>query len=87
MHRTDLTAKALKAEAIRLGARYMAHDGTIDCNLWLPDGRVLIVDWKTPGADLTPSQSKLVAAGWPIRFVSTPEQLHRLLAESPAVAR
>lgn len=80
LHRVDNTAKALTAEAKRLGARYMAHDGTIDGNLWLPDGRIVIVDWKTPGADLTPAQSKLVAAGWPIHFVSTPEQVQALVA-------
>ncbi len=30
IHRTDLTSKALIAEAQRLGAKYMPQDGTVD---------------------------------------------------------
>lgn len=78
-HRVDTTAKALKAEAIRLGAKFLPHDGVLDGNLWLPDGRIVLVDFKTPGAALTPAQGRLSAAGWPIVYLSTPEQVEALV--------
>jgi ATP-dependent exoDNAse (exonuclease V) beta subunit len=78
IHRPDTTSKILVAEAKRLGADYHPLDGAIDCLLFHRN-RVHLVDWKSPGATLTDTQAKLVARGWPIRFVSTIEQLQELL--------
>ena len=79
-HRVDLTAKALQAEAVRLGWCVAPQDGTIDSTLWQPStGRIELVDFKSPGGELTPGQIKLVAKGWPIRFVSSLDMLHWLL--------
>lgn len=72
--RTDLTAKTLIAYARSRGAQYLPLDGTLDGALKV--GRVQrLVDWKTPGATLTPEQARLVAAGWQIAFLSTPAQV------------
>jgi hypothetical protein len=81
IHRVDLTAKGLQEEAARLGVRYAPADGRFDGVLWMPDSAIKIVDWKSPGADLTPSQVKMVAAGWPIQFISAIDQLHQLIAK------
>jgi ATP-dependent exoDNAse (exonuclease V) beta subunit len=80
--RVDNTAKALTAAAKQLGARILVINGTIDCVLETPRGHYLLVDWKSPGATLTETQAKLVAGGWKINFISTVEQLQRLLRES-----
>lgn len=76
--RVDNTADALKRAAIARGADVLHIGGVIDCVL-LYRGRIVLVDWKSKGGDLTPAQSKLVARGWPIRFVQTEEQLDVLL--------
>jgi hypothetical protein len=79
-HRTDQTAKALIAHALSLGCKYHGQDGTIDGVLWLPDGRLVEVDWKSPKGELTPAQAKLVASGWhQIRFISDVAQLEALV--------
>lgn len=78
-HRTDLTAKALTAHAKSLGCHFLAHDGTIDGTLWLPSGRLILVDWKSSGASLTPSQVRLVAANWRIHFLSTPAHVEAVV--------
>jgi hypothetical protein len=83
MHRVDTTAKTLIAAAKQFNARYAPADGTFDGVLWLPAGRIELVDWKSPGAGLTDSQAKLVAAGWPIRFISAIDQLQQLLHGVP----
>lgn len=78
--RVDATAKALTAEAKRLGVDVEPLGGAIDAVLFL--GRVVrLVEWKSRGGDLQPSQAKLLARGCPITFVSTPEQLAALVAE------
>ena len=77
--RTDTAAKPLIAAVKQLGARYLPLNSVID-GIVEHRGRVLLVDWKTPGHEtLTPTQAKLVAAGWPIHFISTIEQLQTLL--------
>ena len=79
-HRPDTTAKALEAEAKRLGVECAPLGGAVDAILWLgPVTR--LVDWKTPGKSITDSQGKLVARGLPIAFVSTVEQLQAVVAE------
>lgn len=77
--RVDLTAKALTAEAKRLGAQVLTLNGVIDAVLLLPDGRVELCDWKSPGGTLTDEQAKLTAQGWPVRYLSTVDQLRRLV--------
>lgn len=78
IHRLDITSKALVAHAKKLGANYLPLDGAID-GLLLHRGRVIPVDFKSPGATLTDTQAKLTAAGWPIVYLSTPEQVTELL--------
>ena len=78
--RIDSTATALIAAAKQLGARYMPLNGIVD-GLLLVGGRVLIVDWKSPGGTLTDDQAKLTAAGWPIYYLSTVDQVQVLLRE------
>jgi hypothetical protein len=80
--RVDNTAKALTAAAKQLGADYLPLNDVIDGILSFR-GKTWLVDWKSPGGTLTPNQAKLVARGWPIRFISTVEQLQRLLQEKP----
>ncbi len=78
IHRSDTTSKALIQVAKDLGAKYEHLGAAID-GLIYHRGVVYMVDFKTPGATLTDKQAKLVAAGWPIRFLSTPEQVQELL--------
>lgn len=78
-HRVDATAKALTAEAKRLGVDVATVGGAIDAVLWLGT-TVRLVDWKSPDGGLTPSQQKLVAGGAPVVFVSTVQQLEALVA-------
>lgn len=79
-NRVDNTAKELIAYAESLGFVYCPVNGTIDGVLaW---GHTLTaVDWKSPGATLTPAQQRIIAKGFPVRFVSRPEQLDQLKAE------
>ena len=79
-HRPDGTAKALTADCKRLGLECASLGGAIDAVVWY--GPVVrLIDWKAAGGELTDSQSKLVARGLPIRFVSTVPQLEALAAE------
>ncbi len=82
IHRVDTTARALIAHAKSLGCRYHGQDGVIDGVLWLPDGRLVEIDWKSKGGELTPAQAKLIAEGWhQIRFVSDVAQLEQLVKD------
>jgi len=76
--KVDATAASLVKHAKSVGADYLPLNGVIDGVLHFR-GRVWLIDWKSPGGDLTPAQSKLVARGWPIRFISTTAQLNTLL--------
>lgn len=79
-NRVDASAKDLIAYAKSLGAQFAAADGTYDGVLWMPaQGRIEMIDWKSKGGNLTPAQVKLVASGWPLRFVSSPELLQALV--------
>ncbi len=80
--RVDSTAPALVKAARQLGFQYVPLNAVVDGLLLHPKGRVVIVDWKSKGGTLTPDQAKLVASGWPIRFIQTPEQLAQLLQET-----
>ena len=78
--RIDNTAKPLIAYAESLGFVYCPINGTVDGVLaW--GQTTTVVDWKSKGGELTPAQSKLVARGFPVRFISKPEQLDALRAE------
>lgn len=77
--RSDANAKELIAAAESMGARYLGLHGVIDGVLLMPDGRMELVDWKRPKGRLTDDQQRLVAAGWPLRFVSDVEQLQALV--------
>jgi hypothetical protein len=80
-HRTDTTAKLLTAEAKRLGLGVLPLGGVVDVALYLGP-RVVLVDFKTPGSGaLTEGQGRAIAAGCPIHFVSTVEQLTLLAAD------
>ncbi len=77
--RVDTTAKELTAYARSLGLGVEPLGGTIDAAVWYgPVTR--LVDWKSPDGDLQPSQTKLIARGAPIVFISTTEQVDMLAA-------
>lgn len=77
--RADSTAAPLVRLARALGARYLHMGGAVD-GLLLWQGRTLLVDWKrSQSAARTKTQKGLVAEGWPIRFVSSSEELLTLL--------
>ena len=78
IHRQDLTSKALIAEIKARGADYVPIDGVID-GLVYHRGIWHVVDFKSKGGDLTPAQSKLVARGLPIRFLSTVKHVEEML--------
>ena len=79
-NRVDNTSKALIAHAKSLGADYLCLNGDLDGVLKVGPVQWL-VDWKTPGASLTPKQAKLIAAGWHIVFLSTPAQVEHAIAQ------
>ena len=83
--RIDNTATALIAYAKSIGFDYGVINGDIDGYLWL-GRRVVLVDWKSPGGELTPTQARMVAKGAPIHFVSKPEQLDVLKSDLMRVA-
>ena len=79
-HRTDNGSKALIKYAESIGLEFDSVGGKLDGFVWL--GRhVRLVDFKSKGGELTPAQSKLVARGCPVNFVSTPAQLDALKTE------
>jgi hypothetical protein len=79
-HRTDATAKPLIKYAESIGLTYVALGGAIDGLLsW--GSRIAAIEWKSKGGTLTPTQAKIVATGFPLRFVSTPEQVDQVKLE------
>lgn len=82
IHRVDTTAKALTQAARDLGFEFHPQDGVLDGTLWWPPtGRIIEVDFKSAGGDLTSAQTKLVAQGWPVKLISRVEQLEQLIRE------
>ena len=80
MARIDNIAKTLIAYAKSLGFDYEGVNGTFDGVLvW--GTTAICVDWKSKGGTLTPTQQRLVARGFPLRFIQTPAQLDALRAE------
>ena len=43
--------------------------------------QIAAVEWKSKGGTLTPTQQRLIAKGFPVRFVGTPEQIDALRSE------
>jgi hypothetical protein len=80
VNRPDTGSKELIAYAKKLGFDYEHMGGSIDGVLAWGD-KVTLVEWKSKGGTLTPTQQRLVARGFPVRFVSRPEQLDALKAE------
>ncbi len=78
--RIDNTATALIAYAKSIGFDYEPVNGVFDGVLAWGQTSV-VVDWKSKGGELTPAQQRLVVRGFPILFISKPEQLDRLKAE------
>ena len=80
MNRSDAGSKELIAYAKSIGFDYEHMGGSIDGVLVWGD-RPVLVEWKSKGGTLTPSQQRLIARGFPVRYVSRPEQLDALRAE------
>lgn len=78
--RVDSTSKPLIATAKDLGFDYEPVNATFDGVLVFM-GTAICVDWKSQGGLLTPSQQRMVARGFPLRFIHRPEQLEALKAE------
>lgn len=80
-NRIDASEKALVAYAKRIGFGYARIGGDWDGDLYY--GLIVVpVDWKTPGqGTVQPKQLKLLAEGFPLRFISQPSQLDALRAE------
>lgn len=87
-NRVDATEKTLVAYAKSIGFGYAKNGGDWDGDLFYGQ-RVIPVDWKSPtnGRTVKPSQLRLLADGFPLRFISRPEQLDQLKAEITEVGR
>jgi hypothetical protein len=80
VNRSDNGSKELIAYAKSLGFDYEHLGGSIDGALaW--GQKVILVDWKGKYGVLTPAQQRMAARGFPIYFISKPEQLDNLRAE------
>ena len=79
-NRVDATEKALVAYAKQIGFGYAKVGLDWDGDLFL-GLRVIPVEWKSPGGTTKPSQLRLIAAGFPLRFISRTEQLDALKSE------
>lgn len=80
VNRPDTGSKELIEYAKSLGFDYEHLGGSIDGALAWGD-RAILVEWKSKGGTLTPTQQRLVARGFPVRFVSTPAQIDALRGE------
>jgi len=80
VNRRDNGSKALEKYASDLGFVVYSEAGAIDAHLALGQ-HIAAVEWKGEDGTLTPSQARLIARGYPVRFISKPEQLDALRAE------
>lgn len=80
VNRRDNGSKALEKYAADLGFVVHAEAGAIDAHLALGQ-KIVAVEWKSKGGTLTPSQQRLIARGYPVRFIQSPEQLDQLRSE------
>jgi hypothetical protein len=79
-NKVDATEKALVAYAKSIGFGYAKNGGDWDGDLFLGQ-RVVPVEWKSSIGTVTPKQLKLIACGFPLKFIHRPEQLDQLRAE------
>ena len=80
VNRTDNGAKELIQYAKSLGFDYEPMGGSVDGILaW--GQTAIVIDWKSKGGTLTPSQQRMVARGFPLRFLSSTSQIDALRAE------
>lgn len=80
-NRVDTSEKPLVAYAKSIGFGYAKNGGDWDGDLFLGLW-VVPTEWKTLGtAKLTAKQQRLMAEGFPLRFISQPAQLDALKAE------
>jgi hypothetical protein len=80
VNRTDTRSKELIAYARSLGFDYEHLGGASDGALaW--GQTVTLVEWKSKGGTLTPTQQRLIARGFPVRYLSKPEQIDQLKRE------
>ena len=80
VNRRDTGSKELQAYAEALGFVAYSDGGAIDTHLaW--GQQIVAVEWKSDGGTLTPKQQRIIAKGYPVRFISRPEQLDALRAE------
>lgn len=77
LQRVDGNAKALIAHAEEAGFLYLPLNVQID-GVLLKGNQTWLVDFKQPKAKKTAEQEKLIAAGWPIHFISSPEEIDAL---------
>lgn len=80
INRRDTGSKALEQYAVSIGLGIAHNGGAWDCDVFI-GARSHPVDWKAPGAELTKTQQRLLAAGFPLRFIHKPEQLDALKQE------
>ena len=80
VNRSDTGSKELIAYAKSLGFDYEHMGGSIDGALSWGD-RAVLVEWKSKNGTLTPSQQRMVARGFPVTFISKPEQIDQLRDE------
>jgi hypothetical protein len=80
INRRDNGSKALEKYAESLGFVVHSESGAIDAYLaW--GQQIVAVEWKSKGGTLTPTQQRLIAKGFPVRFIGNPEQIDALRAE------
>jgi hypothetical protein len=80
VNRPDTGSKELIAYAKSIGFDYEHFGGSVDGALaW--GATAVLVEWKSKGGTLTPTQQRLIARGFPVRYVSRHEQLDALKQE------
>jgi hypothetical protein len=62
-----------------MGALVLPLNGVIDCLIYSRRGTLYAVDWKGPKTPRTQTQQRLVSEGFPLIFISTPEELEVLV--------
>lgn len=80
VNRKDTGSRALQNYAMELGFVLHSDGGAIDDYLALGQ-TITAVEWKAPGGELTKTQQRLIASGFPVRFIHRPEQLEALKVE------
>jgi hypothetical protein len=79
--RVDTTAASLTALARQMGAVVLLLNTSIDALIYTRRGSLFAVDFKSAKTPKTPTQKRLEAAGFPLKFVSTPDELMALVTQ------